>query len=233
MEGLEIRIPLDVFHHFNRNSLLCMYSEKKKCVSRVFSHSFRCFNNWFTHPHIAATQWIWRSVPGSVNKNPCLQLLPGSQMFESLEMALPQEACWCVEICCMNWLQCFTGAGEAKDENLETPQTGNCIAGEKKNKTGASDEFCSSNWERWCYDDFWSFAIVWQHGLSWLLAEVKEIYGHSVVWWSEMGSTAKINLAWFSNKRHIAFTVTLICCCDDPSSDPLWYYDELPQLSIE
>ena len=56
---------------------------------------------------------------------------------------------------------------------------------------------------------------------------------HSVVWWSKMGSTAKINLAWFSNKRHIVFTVTLICCCDDPSSYPLWYYDELPQLSIE
>lgn len=31
----------------------------------------------------------------------------------------------------MNWLQCFTGAGEAKDENLETPQNGSCIAGDE------------------------------------------------------------------------------------------------------
>lgn len=82
------------------------------------------------------------------HQKPCLQLLPGSQMLESLEMALPQEACWCVEICCMNWLQCFTGAGEAKDEHLETVSK-TAAASLAKKKAGASDETCSSNWERW------------------------------------------------------------------------------------
>ena len=120
MEGLEIRIPDVFFHHFNRNSLLCMYSEKKKCLK------------------ISARK---------CQQKPCLRLLPGSQMFESLEMALPQEACWCVEIFCMNWLQCFTGAGEAKDEHLETvSKTAAASLAEKKQEP--ADEICSSNGER-------------------------------------------------------------------------------------
>ena len=217
MEGLEIRIPDVFFHHFNRNSLLCMYSEKKKCVSRVFSHSFRCFNNWFTHPHIAATQWIWRSVPGSVNKNRVCNCYLDLKCLNHWKWPCHRKHAGVLRYSAWIGFNVSRELVKRKMNIWKLFPKRQLHRWRKKNRSQPM-KFVARMGRDDCYDDFWSFAIVWKHGLSWLLAEVKEIYGHSVVWWSKMGSTAKINLAWFSNKRHIVFTVALICCCDDPSS---------------
>ena len=89
--------------HIETPSFACMLRKTGLCRVYFRTHFDASTIGSHTHTQYSCYTMNLKISARKCQQKPCLQLLPGSQMFESLEMALPQEACWRVEICCMRY----------------------------------------------------------------------------------------------------------------------------------
>ena len=173
-------IPLDAFLSIHwisieTPSFACMLRKTGLCRVSFRTHFDASTIGSHTHTQYSCYTMNLKISARKCQQKPCLQLLPGSQMFESLEMALPQEACWRVEICCMRYFNVSPKLVKRK-MNIWKPKT----AAEVGNKNQEPAIKFAAEIGR--YDDMTTIlgVLPWFDSMlcgSFLADEVKQIYG--------------------------------------------------------